>query len=277
MEHVSLNNGVVMPRLGVGTFTLFGRRLLRVVRAAYELGYRHFDTAWLYKNESSLKWALRFAGIKRQDVFITSKLEWKQMITEPSVKKNFEATLKRLGTDYVDLYLVHWPKPELYLDMWEGIAQLYKEGRIRAVGVSSFMPEHLERIKSLSDITPAVNQIELHPLNNRRDVVDYCRLHNIQVEAHSPFARGSAVSELMGNPLLKDIAAKYGKTVAQVILRWDIEQGFIAIPRTDKPEKLALNADIFDFSLSPEEMDVIYSLNQDRFFGGDPRRTLPFI
>ncbi len=277
MEYVTLNNGVVMPKIGVGTFTLSGKKLSEVVRAADKIGYKHFDTAWLYQNESSLKWALRWAGIKRKDIFITSKLEWKQLMTEPSVTKCFEGTLKRLGTDYLDLYLVHWPKPELYLDMWKGLIDLYRDGRIRAIGVSSFLPEHIDRIVELTGVVPAINQIELHPLNNRRDVVEYCRAYNIQIEAHSPFARGSAVKELMDNPVLLDIAKKYNKSVAQVILRWDVQQGFVVIPRTDKAEKLSQNYNVFDFELTSDEMGVIDSLNQNRFFGGDPRRTLPFI
>lgn len=274
---VVLNNGVRMPVIGLGTHTLTGTILWKTVRKAYKLGYRNFDTAWLYQNESSLKYALRFAGIKRENVFITSKLEWKQYAAEGSVDRCFEGTLKRLGTDYVDLYLIHWPKPEMYLDMWKGIVDLYKKGYIRAIGVSSFLKEHIETLKQVSDIIPAVNQIELHPLNNRRSLVEYCNSVGIQVEAHSPFARGGAAAELMSNVSLKKIGDKYHKSIAQVILRWVVQQGFVTIPRSIHEYKLKENIQIFDFELEAEDMAIIDTMNIDRYFGGDPRRTLPFI
>lgn len=274
---VVLNNGVEMPIIGLGTHTLKGRILCKTVKIAYSLGYRNFDTAWLYENEQSLKWALKLAGIKREKVFITSKLEWKQFITEHSVEKCFKGTLKRLGTDYIDLYLIHWPKPEMYLEMWGGIVELYRKGYIRAIGVSSFMQEHIHSLETVSDIIPAVNQIELHPLNNRRSLVEFCKSKGIQVEAHSPFARGAAALELMNNRTLTDIAARYNKSTAQIILRWIVQQGLVTIPRSVRDYKLRENMQVLDFNLRTEDMDAIDSLNEDRYFGGDPRRTLPFI
>lgn len=274
---VTLNNGVKMPVIGLGTHTLSGRVLYRTIKTAYGLGYRNFDTAWLYNNETSLKWALRLAGIKRDNIFITSKLEWKQYVTEASVEKCFKGTLRRLGTDYIDLYLVHWPKPEMYLDMWAGIVELYKKGYVRAIGVSSFLPEHIETLHKVSDIIPAVNQVELHPLNNRMELVEYCKSRGIQVEAHSPFARGAAASELMKNELLLKIADKYNKSAAQIILRWIVQQGLVTIPRSVHEFKLRQNIQVLDFNLAEEDMSAIDSLNANKFFGGDPRRTLPFI
>lgn len=277
VNSVVLNNGVMMPKMGLGTHTLKGRSLIKTVRAAYRIGYRNFDTAWLYQNEKSLKWALRFSGIKRNEIFITSKIEWRQLISGKSVEECLKGSLKRLGTDYIDLYLIHWPKPDMYQEMWKGLVKLYQAGYVRAIGVSSFLPEHIDTLSQVSEIVPAVNQIELHPLNNRRDVVLYCQQKGIQVEAHSPFARGSAASELMNNPVLSHIADNHGKTVAQVILKWILQQGIVTIPRSVHASRLKENMDVFDFELTIAEMQAIDALNQDKYFGGDPRRTLPFI
>lgn len=277
MNYVTLNNGVKMPIIGLGTNTLRGLKIIRTVNYANKLGYQHFDTAWLYNNEKSMKYAFKLLKIKREDVFITSKLEWKQLINGASVKECYEGTLKRLGTDYIDLYLVHWPKPGYYLKMWEGLTELYKAGRIKAIGVSSFLEQHLERIKEVSDITPAVNQIELHPLNTRKSLVAYCKQENIQVEAHSPFARGSAADELMRNELILGLASKYNKSAAQIILRWIVQQGMVTIPRSVNESRLKENITIFDFELDEVDMNFIDSMNKDCFFGGDPRKTLSEI
>ena len=281
---VILNNGVEMPVIGLGTHTLSGIKMYKSVKHAYRAGYRNFDTAWLYKNESSLAWSLKFLGIERKDIFITSKLEWKQFVDNnlkeeqvKSVKTCFESTLRRLKTDYIDLYLIHWPNPKYYLYMWEEMIKLYEEGYIRAIGVSSFLEPHLEKLKTISDVIPMVNQIEMHPLNNRFDLVKYCNENKIQIEAHSPFARGASAAELMCHPVLLDIARYHNRSVAQVILRWIVQQGCVTIPRSKNPERLVQNIHIFDFELSEEEMTKIYSLNQDRFFGSDPRKTLAYL
>lgn len=281
---VILNNGVEMPVIGLGTHTLSGLKMLRSVRYAYRVGYRNFDTAWLYKNEVSLAWSLKLLGIKRRDVFITSKLEWKQLVGNNlngeqvrSVKECFESTLHRLKTDYIDLYLIHWPNPKYYLHMWEEMVKLQKEGYIRAIGVSSFLEPHLECLKTVSNVLPAVNQIELHPLNNRLELIRYCNEQRIQIEAHSPFARGASAEELMCHPVLQEIAASHDKSVAQIILRWVVQQGCVTIPRSKNPERIAQNIDIFNFDLSSQEMDKIYSLNRNRFFGGNPGKTLSYL
>jgi diketogulonate reductase-like aldo/keto reductase len=272
-DFVVLNNGIHMPIIGLGTHTIKGWKMIQTVKHAHRAGYMAYDTAWLYKNERSLRYALKWNGIKRSDVFITSKLEWKQLVKGASVEKCLNGSLKRLGTDYLDLYLVHWPKPIYYLKIWEGISNLYKAGRIKAIGVSSFTEDHLERIKEVSDIVPAVNQIELHPLNNRRELVNFCQARGIQIVAHSPFARGSAAVELMKNPTLESIASSHNKSVAQIILRWIVQQGFVTIPRSTNPGRIKDNISVFDFALSIEEMELIDSLNQDKYFGGDPRKT----
>lgn len=274
LEYVVLNNGIKMPVIGLGTHTIKGWKMLQAVKYAKRAGYFAFDTAWLYKNERSLKIALKWNKIKRSDVFITSKLEWKQLVNGATIEECFKGSLKRLGTDYIDLYLVHWPKPEYYLKIWEGITKLYNSGQIRAIGVSSFTEFHLEKIKEISDTLPAVNQIELHPLNNRRELVTYCKSRGIQIQAHSPFARGSAAGELLNSPILKSIADNHKKTVAQIILRWIVQQGFVTIPRSKNQNRLKENISVFDFVLTGEEMQMIDSLNQDKFFGGDPRKTI---
>lgn len=281
MHYITLNNGVEMPIIGMGTHTLHGFKMIKSVKRAYNLGYRNFDTAWLYNNEKSLKWALKLSGIKREDVFITSKLEWKDLVNNRlngpqvrSARQCFQETLKRLGTNYLDLYLIHWPNPKYFLYMWEEMVKLYQEGLIRAIGVSSFLEPHLQKLKEVSDVIPAVNQIELHPLNNRKELVVYCNNNNIQIEAHSPFARGAAKNELMQHPILLNIASKHQRSVGQIILRWIVQQGFVTIPRSVHQKRLQDNINVFDFMLTNEDMDNINSINQNKFFGGDPHKSL---
>lgn len=284
MEYITLNNGVKMPYVGLGTSKLAGKGLKELIKDAYDLGYRKFDSAWRYDTESAIGETLKYYHIPREKLFLTSKLHinnlyiggryWTLRIPScKTIKSAFEDSCKRMKTNYLDLYLVHWPFPD-YLHMWEEIEKLYHAGRIRAIGVCSFLQPHLEALKRVSDIVPAVNQFEISPLNTRIDLIEYCQKNNIQVEAYSTFGSGNAIRELMQNPALNDFADKYNKSVAQVILRWVVQQNIAVIPRSNKIYKLKENLDLFDFALTEEEMSVIKSLNRDVYFGYDPHLTL---
>ena len=278
MEYVTLNNGLKMPMVGLGTYPLKGEILHDILRVTYDLGYRLYDTAWLYKNETDINKGLNKAGIKRENVFITSKLHrddiywayhphYHMKIRSKSVKRAFENSCKRLGTDYLDLFLIHYPF-DGYEWMWEDIVKLYKEGRIKAIGVSSFKPFHLEKLKQISDIVPAVNQIELNPFTTRKDILEYCKNNGITVEAFSPFGRGLLTKQIFEEPILNDIAMRTEKSVAQVILRWVYQLGIVSIPRSNKTEKLKQNIDIFNFNLSESDMTAIDGLNRNMYTSG---------
>ena len=276
-----LNNGLSIPAIGFGTWPYNGNELQSIMEKACQLGYSLVDTAWLYQNETIIGNSIQKNINERDEVFITSKLHINNLYLHRyhyhfpnlrirSVKQAYLASCNRLGVDYIDLYLIHWPFPN-YLQMWESMTKLYKQGKVKAIGVSSFMPKHLESLKQVSDIVPAVNQIEMNPFNSRRDVVSYCLENGIIPEAYSPLGRGKLTMELMSNQLLQTIAHNHNKSVAQIILRWLHQHGVIVIPRTNKEDKLRQNISIFDFELSSQEMDKINSLNRDDFIRGDSR------
>lgn len=281
MENVVLNNGIEMPLLGLGTWPFKGADLKRVLHSAYEIGYRSFDTAWLYKNEHDIGEFLSSRNIDRNQCFITSKLHIDDLyfcgyhrkfhLRYKGVKSAFRDSCRRLNTDYIDLYLLHWPFPG-WQYMWEDLVELYNSGYIRAIGVSSFSESHIEELKKISGILPAVNQFEISPLNTRKELIKYCQENGIRVEAYSPFGRGKGTISIMEDNRLITLSAKYEKSVAQIVLRWFIQQGIIAIPRTDKVHKLQENIDIFDFILSDEDMAVVDSLNKNAFFGHVPQK-----
>jgi len=261
-----LHNGVKMPYFGFGTYKVKGgEEVYNAVRTALETGYRLIDTAALYENEEGVGRAIRDSGIPREEIFVTTKV-WNSDQGYDSTLRAFETSLKKLDIGYIDLYLIHWAVKGKYLDTWKALVELYKEGRVRAIGVSNFQIHHLQDIMDHFDEIPTVNQVELHPYLTQEELREFCAKHNIKVEAWSPLGRG----RLLDLPELKRIAEKYGKTPAQVVLRWHVQNDIIVIPKSVHPERIKENADIFDFELSDEDMAAINRLNRNERFGKDP-------
>jgi len=260
-----LNNGVKMPWLGLGVYQVReGKEVINAVLHALSKGYRSVDTAALYGNERGVGQAIKESGLPREYLFITTKL-WNSDQGYDNALKAFELSLNKLGLDYVDLYLIHWPVKGKYLDSWRALERLYKEGCVRAIGVSNFQIHHLQDILQSSEVIPAVNQVERHPLLNQRELLDFCQANQIQLEAWSPLMRGK-----LDLPLIKELAARYNKSPAQIILRWDLQQGVVVIPKSVTPHRIEENASIFDFELSTEDMARIDSLNKNQRLGPDP-------
>lgn len=286
MDMYKLKNGILIPKIGFGTAALPKDAVESIIGSAYDNGYRLFDTAWHYFVEEELGRAFQSLNIRRDEIFLTSKLHfddlypwgYKKQLTIPvkSIRKAFDQSCKRLKTDYLDLYLIHFPFRN-YLHMWEEIQKIYETGRVRAIGVCSFEKEHLESLKNNFDVFPDINQFEISPYNTRKGLIHFCQREGIQVEAYSAFGVGrnkDVVPEIMSNIVLKDVAHKYGKSVAQVILRWLIQQNIIVIPRSKNPIRQKENIDVFNFSLNEEEMSIIDDLNIGRFVYTNPAITL---
>ncbi|SMF01628.1 Aldo/keto reductase [Paenibacillus barengoltzii J12] len=272
---VTLNNGVQMPWLGLGVFKAKeGEEVVQAVKAAIRAGYRSIDTASAYRNEEGVGQGVREAlqenGLQRKDVFITSKV-WNSDQGFETTLKSFDDSLKRLGLDYLDLFLVHWPVKGKYKETYRALEKVYAEGKVRAIGVSNFQIHHLEDLLSEAKVVPAVNQVEFHPYLTQKELLRYCTEKGIQLEAWSPLGQG----HLLEHELLKGIASKYGKTVAQIILRWDVQLGVVTIPKSIREARIIENADIFDFELSAEEMQAIDGLNRNQRFGSDPDKNIP--
>ncbi|RAZ81460.1 aldo/keto reductase [Planococcus halotolerans] len=266
----TLHNAVEMPWFGLGVSGLKdGDETANCVRTAIVNGYRSIDTAAMYGNETGVgrgvREALRETGLSRDDVFITSKV-WNSDLGYDSALAAYEASLERLGLDYLDLYLVHWPVEGKYKDTWRALEKLYKDGRVRAIGVCNFQIHHLENVLKDVDIVPMVNQVEYHPLLTQEELHQFCKARNIQLEAWSPLMQG----KLLDHPVLEEIAMKTEKTPAQVILRWDLQNGVITIPKSSKEPRIIQNAKIFDFELTDEDMERISALNENRRVGPDP-------
>ncbi|MBN6188882.1 aldo/keto reductase [Aneurinibacillus sp. BA2021] len=265
----TLSNNVRMPWVGLGVWkTKEGQEVEQAVAAALKAGYRSIDTAAIYGNETGVGNAIRQSGVKREELFITTKV-WNDDQGYDSTLAAFEESRKKLGLDYIDLYLIHWPVRDKYKDTWRALEKLYKDGAVRAIGVSNFHPHHLEDLMADSEIVPMVNQIELHPLLSQQEARAFCKKHGIQVEAWSPLGQGG---ELLQHPVLTEIAQKHGKTPAQVILRWDLQHGIVTIPKSVHEERIIQNADLFDFVLSAEDMGHIDALNENKRIGPDPDR-----
>ena len=280
MEKYIFNNGVEMPKIGLGTFLIPEDLLEETIVKAYNMGYRKFDTAWRYHNERHIAEIFKKHGIKREDVFITTKLNIDALyyggfkggirsitnIRCRSIDSAIKQSFENLETDYIDLFLVHYPYKN-FRSLWKGLEKFYNKGKIRAIGVSSFLQPHLKAIEDISDITPAVNQIELSPLNTQKELIGYCQQRNIVVEAMSTFSHFRSNEprlEIIENPIIKDIADRYDKSTVQVVLRWLLQQNVSVIPKTWREEWLLENISIFDFSLSDEEMKMIDALDQGR-------------
>lgn len=261
-----LNNGDKMPWLGFGVFKVDdGPEVEGAVKAALSTGYRSIDTATVYENERGVGKAIRESGVSREDIFLTTKV-WNSDQRKGRPLAAFEESLDRLGVEYVDLYLVHWPVEGFYQDTWGGMEEIYHSGRAKAIGVSNFMIPHLERILADFEVVPAVNQVEFHPYLFQGDLLEYCRDHQIQLEAWSPLMKGRVIDD----PTLLSIAEKHGKTPAQVSLRWVLQHQVIAIPKSVHPNRIAENAGVFDFSLAEEEMEALDELGADGRVGPDP-------
>lgn len=255
-----LSNGVKIPCVGFGTWKLPDTdNTVDIVKTAIDCGYRHIDTAFVYNNEKSVGKAIRTCGLKRNELFITSKLSNKSHGYENTLKE-FDQTMNNLGIDYLDLYLIHWPRPLAIRDSWKeanegtwkAFEELYKAGKVRAIGVSNFLENHLDAILDTATIAPMVNQLELHPRFVQREVVEYCKDRMMIVEAYSPLIRGD-----FDHPVLVDIARKYNKSVAQVLLRWSIQHGFVPLPKSSSRDRMMENADIFDFKLTEEDIEAM--------------------
>lgn len=265
-DTTTLYNGVKMPWLGFGVFKVKdGEEVVEAVKTAIQAGYRSIDTAKAYNNETGVAQGIRESGVAREDLFITTKV-WNSDQGYESTLAAFEASMERLELEYLDLYLIHWPVKGKYKDTWRALEKLHREGRIRAIGVSNFQIHHLEDLMTDATIKPAVNQVELHPLLIQSELRDYCSKHQIQIEAWSPLGQGN----LLEHPLLQDIAAKYGKSPAQVILRWDLQNGIVTIPKSVTPQRIRENADLYDFELTADEVEQINGLNENKRFGSDP-------
>ncbi|AZP21876.1 aldo/keto reductase [Streptomyces aquilus] len=264
---VTLNNGIEIPQLGFGVFQVPDPETAAAVTSALEAGYRSIDTAAIYGNEAGVGQALAASGIARDELFVTTKL-WNADQGYDATLKAFDASLAKLGLDFVDLYLIHWPTParDLYRESWRAIERLAGEGRVRAAGVSNFQPAHLRRLLDGSPLVPAVNQIELHPGLQQRELRELHAESGIVTEAWSPLAQGA----VLGEPVLTSIAERYGKSPAQVVLRWHLQLGNVVIPKSVTPSRIRENADVFDFALTDEEMTAIAGLDRGLRTGPHP-------
>lgn len=264
-EKATLHNGVEMPWLGLGTFQLLGSTAKDAVRWALDVGYRSIDTAAAYHNEVEVGEGIRQSGVPREDIFLTTKV-WNTDQGYESTLAAFDASLQRLDTDYVDLYLVHWPVEDKFDETWRALEDLYDAGRARSIGVSNFLIHHLEDLLEEARVTPMVNQVEFHPRLQQPDLQAYCAEHDIRLEAWRPIMKGG-VLEI---PELVELGERLGKSPIQVTLRWMIEKGIVVIPRSSKKEHIEQNRDLFDFELTPDDIAVIDGLDRDMRTGEDP-------
>ncbi|MFP4643755.1 MAG: aldo/keto reductase [Spirochaetales bacterium] len=264
----TLHNQVEMPWFGLGVFKVSeGADVERAVQAALEVGYRSIDTAAFYGNEAGVGRAIADSDLSRDDIFVTSKV-WNDHQGYDAALRAFDASMAKLNFEYLDLYLIHWPLPrrDLYRETWKALERLYHDGRVRAIGVSNFTERHLERLLSDCEVKPMVNQVEYHPRLTQESLHRYCRERGIQLEAWSPLMR----AKIFDNPTLREIAERHEKSVAQVVLRWDLQNGVVTIPKSVNPSRIASNAQVFDFELSSEDMARISALNTDTRVGPDP-------
>ena len=266
---LTLNTGDPIPQLGLGVFKVEDDVCEQIVLDALEVGYRHIDTAMIYRNEAAVGRAIAKSGIPRDELFITTKL-WNSDQGAEATPGALSTSLELLGLDYVDLYLIHWPAPlrDQYVESWLALEQLHEQGLARAIGVSNFEPEHLERILEEGSIVPAINQVELHPAFQQRKLRSVQEPHGIITEAWGPLGQGKY--ELAELPGLSDIAAKHGKSIQQVVLRWHLQEGVVVFPKTVRKERMVENLSVFDFELSPEDMAAMAAMDSDRRVGTHP-------
>jgi diketogulonate reductase-like aldo/keto reductase len=268
VPNARFNNGIEIPQLGFGVFLVPDSETKAAVATALQVGYRHIDTAKLYGNEASVGAAIAESGIPRDELFVTTKV-WNSEQGFDAATASFEASLDRLGLDVLDLLLIHWPAPALnrYVDTWRAFEKLQADGRVRAIGVSNFHPEHLQRLFDETSVVPAINQVELHPRLPQTELRAFHAEHGILTEAWSPLARGGSV---LTDPVVTGIAERVAKTPAQVILRWHIELGNVVIPKSVTPSRIAENLNVFDFSLTPQDVSAITGLQTGERIGPNP-------
>ena len=263
--YVTLNNHIRMPYFGLGVYKAEdGHEVINSVTNALKFGYRHVDTASLYGNEKGVGTAVRESGVKREEIFVTSKV-WNSDQGYDSTLKAFDVTLKNLGFDYLDLYLIHWPKDKSK-ETWKAFETLYKQGVVKAIGVSNFLKYQLEGLIKSTEIMPMVNQMEFHPYLVQQNLIDYCHQHKIQYEAWSPLMQGRILSD----KTLIQLAQKYHKDVAQLVLRWNLQKDVVTIPKSSQPKRILSNSQIFDFEITQEDMDKIDGLDKSIRIGADP-------
>ncbi|GAA1692790.1 aldo/keto reductase [Fodinicola feengrottensis] len=267
IPRLKLNNGVAIPQLGFGVFQVPPEQTEKTVTSALEAGYRSIDTAAGYRNEAGVGAAVARSGLPRGELFITTKLANGDQGYDQTLRA-FDDSMGKLGLDFVDLYLIHWPRPDRdeYVATWKAFEKIHADGRVRAIGVSNFQPVHLRRLFDETDVVPAVNQIELHPQFIQAELREFHREHGIATEAWSPLAQGA----VLGVPLLTGISQKYGKTPAQVVLRWHLQLGNVVIPKSATPSRMRENLDVLDFELADDDVDALSSLNTDTRTGPDP-------
>jgi 2,5-diketo-D-gluconate reductase A len=269
---ITLNDGHTIPQLGLGTWPLDNGQVATAVVHALEAGYRHIDTAVKYGNEEGVGKGLRASGVDRHEVFVTTKLDG-QFQGQDRAVAGLEGSLKRMRLDYVDLLLIHWPLPQRdeFISTWKTFERLQAEGKVRSIGVSNFKPAHLERLLAETDVVPAVNQIQLSPAITRAADREFDAKHGIVTESYSPL--GGSGASLLQAPILARLGEKYGKTPAQVVLRWHIEQGLVAIPKSGNPERMRQNLEIFDFALDPQDLAELAALDEGPGAGNDSDST----
>jgi 2,5-diketo-D-gluconate reductase A len=265
---ITLNNGVEIPQLGFGVYQVKPEETAQAVQTALEVGYRHIDTAEMYRNEKGVGEGIRNSGVPREEVFVTSKLN-NGFHAHDDALKAFEGTLEALQFDYVDLFLIHWPLPTIdvdYIETWKAMEEIYRSGRAKSIGVSNFNPHHLRRLFSETEVRPAVNQIEIHPYLTQDDLRAFDADHEIATEAWSPIAQGKCLDD----PTILRVAERHGKTPAQVTLRWHIQRGDIVFPKSVTRSRVEENFDLFDFELSEDDIREITALNRNERTGPDP-------
>lgn len=268
LNYITLHNGVKMPQIGFGVYKVSDEEVKEAVTHALNAGYRSIDTAQFYENEAGVGEAIKESGIPREELFITTKV-WNSHHGYDKTLEAFEQSIQLLDLEYIDLYLVHWPMPkyDMYVETYKALEKLYRDGRVRAIGVSNFHIEHLERLMDECEILPVVNQVECHPYLQQKELKAFCKKHNIVIESWSPLFRGG---EVLQEEVVKGIADKHGKTPAQVILRWHIEEDSIAIPKSVTPSRIQENIDVFDFRLTDEDVEKIARLNRNQRIGKNP-------
>lgn len=254
-----LNNGIQIPRLGLGAYQIPpGKTTINAVKYALKVGYKHIDTAKVYGNESDVGKALKDSDIKREDIFITTKV-WNSDQGYDSTLRAFEASLKRLGQSYVDLYLIHWPVQRKIIETWKAMVQLLKNGKVRTIGVSNYSINELKETIQNSDIIPAINQVEFHPFLYQKDLLEFCKSNTIQLEAYSPLTRGKRLDNL---DVIK-MGEKYNKTPAQILMRWSLQHDLVVIPKSSHTKRILENSQVFDFNIDQKDMELLNSLNEN--------------
>ena len=262
----TLNNGIEMPYFGLGVWqSKDGQEVINAIHHALEAGYRAIDTAAIYKNEEGVGQAIAQSNVPREEIFVTSKV-WNEDQRSGGIMEAFDTTMNKLGLDYLDLYLIHWPVSGKYKDTWKVLEDIYASGRVKAIGVSNFLKHHLEDLLEVAEVVPMVNQMEFHPRLVQQELLDFCKSHGIQYEAWSLLMQG----KIFEVELLQQLAEKYGKSIAQIALRWNLQKGVVTIPKSVKKERIVANANIFNYEIAQEDMDAIDGLDQSQRVGPDP-------